>query len=223
MANTEQQPVQNNAQVAFFEKNKKAILIALVAIVLIIVGIFVYNSKVAAPREDKASTALAKYQDLFDNEQYAEAQAGFVQVANDFKGTDAANLANLYTGLCYANQEQWAEAVTYLEKYSAGSDAMISPAATAALGNAYANTGNVDKAVKTLKKAAKLADKQSINKANISFSATYMIQAGVLLESQDKWSEALSIYKEVKSKYVNAQQVQSKEIDKYITRAEAKL
>ncbi len=207
---------------AFFYKNKKAIIIVLIILIVIIAGVFLYNSYVAAPRETKANTELAKSQDLFASEEYEKAAEGFVKILSDYSGTKAANLANLYAGLCYANTEKWEDAVRYLEKYSPANDAMVSPAAMAALGNAYANTNNIDKAVSTLKKAAQMADKQAVDKVNYSISAMFLVQAGILLESQNKNDEALALYKEVKEKYINSQQVQSKEIDKYIQRLEEK-
>lgn len=211
-----------NKSEAFFNRNKKVIINSFVVVLVLVVGMFLYKNYVSAPRAEKASTELAKAQELFNNEDFAKANEGFLKVINDFGGTDAANLANLYAGLCYANQNKWQEAVKYLENYSSKKDAMVSPAAMAALGNAYANTGNIDKAVKALKEAASMADSKSINKANYSLSATFLIQAGQLLESQNKNDEALKLYEEVKSKYVNAQQVQSKEIDKYIQRLQQK-
>ena len=161
---------------------------------------------------------MAKAQELFNNEQYDKAAPEFQKVISDFGGTDAENLANLYLGLCYANQNKWEDAVKSLDKYSAGNDAMVSPTAMAALGNAYAHTGNIDKAVSSLKKAASMADSKSSNKANNSISAIFLMQAAQLLESQNKNEEALKLYQEVKTKYVNSQQVQNKEIDKYIER-----
>ena len=194
-----------NKSEAFFDKNKKTIIGVVCALVVIIVGFFAYHTYVASPREAKASTALAKAQE-------------FQKVISDFGGTDAENLANLYLGLCYANQNKWEDAVKSLDKYSAGNDAMVSPTAMAALGNAYAHTGNIDKAVSSLKKAASMADSKSSNKANNSISAIFLMQAAQLLESQNKNEEALKLYQEVKTKYVNSQQVQNKEIDKYIER-----
>lgn len=217
----EMSAVSSNSE-AFFMKNKKAIIGAIVAVLVVIAGIFVYRTYVAAPRAEKASTELAKSQELFNNEQFDKAGEGFLKIINNYGGTDAANLANLYLGLCYANQNKWQEAVKYLENFSCKDDAMISPSAKAALGNAYANTGNIDKAISALKDAASMADSKSINDANYSLSATFLIQAGQLLESQNKSDEALKIYKDVKAKYVNAQQVQSNEIDKYIERLEEK-
>lgn len=212
-----------NKSEAFFDKNKKTIIGAVAALLVIVAAVFAYNNYVAVPKENKASTELAKAQELFNMEQFDDKTvAAFQKVINDYSGTDAANLANLYLGLCYANQEKWADAVKYLDKYDTANDAMVSPAAVAALGNAYANTGNIDKAVASLKKAASMADKQSFIKANYALSATFLIQAGQLLESQNKNDEALTLYKEIKSKYVNAQQVQSHEIDKYIERLQEK-
>lgn len=210
---------------AFFFKFKKQILIAVVAVIVVIGGIILYKAYVAGPREEKASTAIARGQQYFNGEQFDKAlngdgagYAGFVKIASDYSGTDAANLANLYAGLSYYNLGKYAEAVTYLEKFSAKSDAMISPTATAALGNAYAQTGNVDKAISTLKKAAEMADSKADGDANNSLSPTFLIQAGELLESQNKKDEALKIYQDVKKKYVNAAIVQNSEIDKYIER-----
>lgn len=214
---------------AFFIKFKKQILIAVVAVIVVIAGLLLYKAYVQAPREDKASTALAKGQQYFNQEQFDKAlngdgagYAGFVKIASDYSGTDAANLADLYAGLCYANLGKWAETVTYLEQFSSKGDAMISPSAMAALGNAYANTGNVDKAISTLKKAADMADSKAEDGTNNSLAPTFLVQAAQLLESQKKNDEALKIYQDVKKKYVNAQVVQSSEIDKYIERVAEK-
>lgn len=148
--------------------------------------------------------------------------AGFVKIASDYSGTDAGNLANLYAGLCYANLGKWQEAVKYLDEYAPSGDAMVSPAAIAALGNAYAHVNQIDKAVSNLKKAASMADSKALDGVNYSLAPTFLLQAAILLESQGKTSEALDIYKEIKEKYVNSALVQSQEIDKYIERAQDK-
>ena len=127
---------------AFFIQNKKAIIIAVVALFVIIAGFFLYKSFVSTPRENKASTELGKGQELFNMEQFDKAlngdstnYAGFVKIAADYSGTKAGNLANLYAGLCYAGLNKWQDAVKYLDAYSPSDDAIISPAAVAALGN----------------------------------------------------------------------------------------
>ena len=205
-----------SAQEAFFVKYKKAIIYGVLAVVVIIAGIIVYNNYVSAPREDKASTVLAKGQQLFGEEQYEKALngdgatfPGLLKIASEYSSTDAGNLANLYAGLCYASLGKWNEAAQYIEKFDAKGDMMISPAAEGALGNVYAHLNQLDKAVSHLKSAAEKAD-------NNSLSPTFLIQAGEILESQGKADEALKLYQTVKTKYFNSFQYQS--IDKYIER-----
>lgn len=200
----------------FFVKNKKMIIGAVVALVVIIAGCVLYNTYVAKPNEQKASTILAKGQDYFQTQQFEKAlkgdstgYAGFVKIADEYSSTDAGNLANLYAGLCYANLDKWQEAAQYIEKFDAKDDQMISPAALGALGNVYAHLNQLDKAVSTLKKAAEKAD-------NNSLSPTFLIQAGQILESQNKKDEALKLYQTIKEKYFNSMQYQT--IDEYIER-----
>ena len=209
-----------NKSEAFFLKYKKAIIYGVLAVIVVIAGVIVYKQYVSAPREDKASTALAKGQEYFQQDLYEKAlngdgagYAGFVKVAADYSSTEAGNLANLYAGLCYAGLGKWNEAAKYLEEFDTQDDQMISPAAEGALGNAYAHINQLDKAVTHLKNAAKNAD-------NNSLSPTFLIQAGEILESQGKAAEALELYKQVKEKYVYS--MQSQTIDNYIERASNK-
>lgn len=227
MANNKEQATYDVASKseAFFQKYGKAVLIVVVAVVIVIAGIFCYKSFISEPREEKANTAIARGQDYFNADQFDKAlngdgagYVGFLSIANDYSNTDAGNLAKLYAGLSYANLGKWKEAVDYLEDYSPADDAMVSPAAIQALGNAYAHIGEIDKAINKLKSAAERADKKSENGINNSLSPTFLLQAGQLLESQNKKEEALNLYESIKSKYVNSMLVQSQEIDKYIER-----
>ena len=200
----------------FFLKNKKIIIGAVVAIIAIIALWVVIDMLVITPNRVKAQEGLAKGQTLFANDMMQQAIegdstgfAGFAKLADEYSGKNA-NLANLYTGLAYAQKGNWEEAVKYLEKFDDQGDQMVSPAAEGALGNAYAHLNKLDEAVKHLKNAAKRAD-------NNSLSPTFLIQAGEILESQGKKAEALELYKEVKEKYFQSMQYQT--IDAYIERA----
>ena len=173
--------------------------------------------------------ALGLCQQYFDQGMFDKALngdgancVGFVKIASDYSGTDAANLANLYAGLSYAHTEKWEKAAEYLDKYSTASDALVSPAAVAARGQVYANLNKIDEAVSDLKKAAKMADSKGHNGVNNSLSPLFLLSAAQLLESQNKNDEALEIYKDIKANYVTSALVQSQEIDKYIQRLEEK-
>ena len=92
---------------------------------------------------------------------------------------------------------KWEAAAKFLEAFDGVDDAMVSPAAVGALGNAYAHLNQLDKAVTNLKKAAEMAD-------NNSLSPTFLVQAGEILESQGKNDEALKLYQTVKEKYTSS-------------------
>lgn len=205
---------------AFVDKYKKQIVYGICAIIVLAAAIIAYIQFVRNPRIEKANEALAKCQTYFDADNYDKALngdgqgcIGLLKVADEFGSTKAGNLAKLYAGLAYAQDQKWEEAKKYLEAFSGKGDAIITPAALGALGNVYANLGDNDKAITTLIKAAKAAD-------NGSLSPTYLIQAGELYEAQGKADKALELYQQVKRDYVNSMAVQQQEIDKYIERVQ---
>ena len=58
----------------------------------------------------KAQAALFKGQEYFEADAFEEAlngdsigYVGFIKIADQYSGTDAANLAKAYAGLCYAH------------------------------------------------------------------------------------------------------------------------
>lgn len=222
---TPQTPTQEAATKteAFVLKYKKVLGYGVVAVVAVVAAIILFNTLYLSPRQAEASTAMAKSQDYFAQEQFEKAlngdgatSIGFLKVIDQYGCTDAANLAHLYAGLCYAQLGKWQEAADQLDDYSAADDAMVSPAAEAALGNVYVNLGKTDDAISCLKKAAKMADKRSATGHNVSLAPQFLLQAGILLESQGKTSDALDIYQDIKKNYVNSPLY--REIDKYIER-----
>lgn len=201
---------------AFIDKYKKHIVYCVCAIVVVAAAIIGYTQFISKPRAQKANEALFRCETYFQADNYDKALngdgqgcVGFLKVIDEYGCTDAANLAKLYAGICYAQTDKWQEAADMLEDFSLQDDAIISPTALAALGNVYANLGDNEKAIKTLLKAAKTAD-------NASLTPTFLLQAGELYEAEGKPEKALELYQEIKNEYVNSMAFQ--EIDKYIER-----
>lgn len=65
-----------NKSEAFFLKYKKPILIAVAAIIVIVLGCILVKNYVLEPREQEASTVLAKGQEYFNAQQYDKALKG---------------------------------------------------------------------------------------------------------------------------------------------------
>ena len=201
---------------AFLIKNKKAIIGAILAIIIIIAGIVMYKNLYAEPREEKAQAALFKGQEYFEQDAFEQAlngdsigYTGFLKVADDYSGTKAANLAKAYAGICYAQLGKYEEAVKMLDSFN-GKDQMVAPAILGAAGNCYAQLGQLDKAASTLMSAADKAD-------NNSLSPIFLMQAGEILVKQGKYDDAVDAYTKIKDKYF--QSYQAMDIDKYIEQA----
>ena len=200
----------------FFLKNKKTIIGAVLAVILLVAGVILYKNYYVKPRELKAQEALFRGQEYFEAEQYEYAlngdsinYKGFNYVINEFGGTDAANLAQAYSGICYFRLGKYEEAKKALDSFN-GDDQMVAPAIQGALGNCYAELGQLDKAASQLLKAAKAAD-------NNTLSPIFLMQAGKILVKQGKYSDAIDAYTTIKEKYFRS--YQAMDIDKYIEQA----
>ena len=109
----------------FFENNKKTIFGVLIAIIVIIAGGMLYNTKVAQPRQLKAAEAIYPGETYFVNGDYSTALNGdaygfdgFEELSKQYKNIKAGKLAGLYAGLCYAQLDSMDVAQKYLEKYN---------------------------------------------------------------------------------------------------------
>ena len=201
---------------AFLIKNKKTIIGAVVAVIVIVAGASMYKHLYAAPREEKAQAALFKGQEYFEAGQFEQAlngdsigYEGFAKVADEFSGTKAANLAQAYMGICYAKMGQNEQAIEALNQFD-GNDQMVAPAIKGTIGNCYAQLGELDKAAATLQEAAAQAD-------NNTLSPIFLKQAGEILVKQGKYDEAIQAYTTIKDKYFAS--YTAMDIDKYIEQA----
>src|SRR5690606_6111988 len=85
-----------------FEKNQKAIIGVIVAVVVLVGGYFGYKNFVEAPKEEKAASALFSAERWFevDSLKYTlngdGQHPGALSVINKYGGTKAGNLARYY-------------------------------------------------------------------------------------------------------------------------------
>ena len=200
---------------AFIEKNWKKIAIVLGAVIVIVVGAYIYKNYMA-DKEIAAQKAIASAQVAFAQQQYEQAlngdgnSKGFLKVIDEFSGTKTANIAKLYAGLAYAKTDKVDNAIKYLEDFSTQDDDLVSPAAIGALGNLYIQKGENEKGIRTLIKAADKANNDAV-------SPVFLLQAGQVYESIGQNDKAVELYKRIKKEYFRNQI--SQDIDKYIERA----
>ena len=204
-----------SAVAGFWEKYKKIIAGALVAVVVIVGAVFLYNSMYKTPKEEKAAEAMFKAEEFFRQDSLGVALSGdgqnkgFLYIINNYGGTKAANLAHFYSGVIYLRTHDFANAIKYLKDFSTDSK-QIQMIAYGRMGDAYSELDKKDDAVDSYKKAGHYFPEDEFN------SSEFLFRAGYLLESQNKNDDALALYKEIKEKYPKTEKGFS--IDKYIYR-----
>ncbi len=201
----------------FFEKNQKLISYVLIGIALLAALYFAYKYLYIGPREKDAANSMYKAEEMFAKDSFALALEnpgggfdGFLGIADNYSGTKAANLAKYYAGVCYLNLGKYQEAVDYLEGYSA-SDNVTSVTKTGALGDAYAELGNKEKAMDLYKKAAGAAD-------NDVLTPYYMFKVAMMYQAEGKAKEAAEQLQSIKTKYPDSPEANNAE--KLLSRVE---
>ncbi len=218
MTEKNQVPVDVNDPVervaGFWNKNSKQILIGLVAVLVIAGGIIGYRTLISEPNEKKATESMRTAEEFFrmDSTNLAlngdNLNPGFLKIISKYSGTKAANLAEFYAGSCYLKQGDFKNAASHLEAFST-SELLVKARSKALLGDAYAEMGKKEEAVKLYKEAGTIFDKDDY------YSPQYLFRAGYLYESLGKNADAIEMYKLIKAKYP---QYKEYDIDKYLGR-----
>lgn len=200
----------------FIEKNQKKILTSLLAIIIVVGGVVAYNYLYKQPRNEKALTALYKGERYFQQQEDSLAifgngndYIGFEQIAKDFHGTKASDLAQIYAGISYSRLGNNEQALKHLNKFKGG-DILITPAVMGAVGDIYMNMGNTEKAISTFNSAAKKANDELL-------SPIFYHKAGIAYLASNNYNKAIETFEMIKDKYINTPQAQ--EADKYIEAA----
>ncbi|TNE70669.1 tetratricopeptide repeat protein [bacterium] len=185
---------------SFIDNNKSGIIGGVVA-VLVLIGAVLGYSYYSKSQEVKAQALLANAQMYFTNSDYELAlkgdmnsfTKGFVDIINDYSGTNAANLSVYYAGVCEFNLGNYDAALGYLKKYDVPSGILgVSPIALEA--TTYYQLGQFEDAAKTYEKAANWF------KTNTS-TPLYLIEAAKAHVAAGNKAKALSTINEVISEY----------------------
>jgi Tetratricopeptide repeat. len=198
----------------FFEKNARIITIVFGAAVGVALLLLATHRFYTIPRENKAQEQIYMAQQYFEKDSFNLAIngdgnfPGFLDIIDDFGSTKPGKLARYYTGVSYLHLGKYQEAVDYLEDFSTD-DLLLAPVAKGATGDAYAELGNKEKAIKLYIEAAEL-------NPNAFTSPIYYLKAGKMYEMTSNKEKALATYQIIKEKYADSNE--GRTIDKYIAR-----
>ncbi len=182
---------------------------------------FGYKNFYAAPRQQEALKQMFMAEQKFAQDSFQVALngsgvefTGFKDIASQYSGTDAGNLATYYAGVCNLNLGNFDEAVKCLEDYD-GEGKLGCIMKHGALGDAYSEKDMLDKAYSQYEKAVKEGDDEVLT--------PYYMKKLALLSLYDKINkpaEAKKLFTSIKDKFPRSSEAM--EADKQIARLTAK-
>jgi tetratricopeptide (TPR) repeat protein len=201
----------------FFEKNAKIISIVFGAAVLVALLLLATHRFYTIPHGNKAKEQIFAAEQYFEKDSFNLAlngdgnYPGVLDIIDNYGRTPAGNLARYYAGISYLHIGKYNEAISYLEDFKTD-DLLLKPVATGAIGDAYAELGNKEKAVKFYAEAAEM-------KANNFTTPIYLLKEGRMYEMMGNKEKALSVYQTIKDKYGDSNE--GRLVEKYIARLTA--
>lgn len=206
-------PQQDTRAASFYEQNQKVITGVIVAIVVIVIGYLAYSHLYQKPREQEAINAIYMAEIQFEKDSFENAllspgagNMGLLDIIDEYSGTATANLAKYYAGISYLKLGKFEAAISYLKDFNA--DGNLTPITkNGAIGDAYSELEEYDKAIEYYKKAGNAGD-------NNYLTPYYLKKLGMLYENQGEYDDALAAYKKIKENY--PQSPDGFNIDKYI-------
>ena len=203
----------------FIERNQRIITYVIGGLILATLLVFGYRKFVTLPQEKAAQKAMYAAEYYFEQDSLelalngAGESIGFLGIIDDYGSTPSGNLAKYYAGVCYLSLEDYETAINYLNKFK-GDDLILPGMALGAIGDAYMQLGDIQKAITHYKEAAS-------KNANDFTSPTFLLKAGWAYEITGEYGKALEMYEKIKTEYPKTRE--ARDIDKYVSRSKAQL
>lgn len=207
----------------WIENNGKKLVWGLVAIAVLVGGFFGYVHFIKNPKIEQAAAAMFQAQMMFEQENYEvalkgdEKIVGFEAIADQYSGTEQANIAYHYAGICNLYMGNFKEAIDNFAKFSAVKGTLgevVGAQNLGMTGDAYVELGDLENGLKFYQKAIDF-------NTNNDTTPKYLHKAAGVSVKLGKLQEALTMYKQIKSGYPNS--MLARDVDKYIAYVEQKL
>ncbi len=202
----------------FIEENQNLLLIIIAAIFGVVLLVLAFNRFYMGPREKEAQAQMFVAEQYFARDSFKLAlngdgqYLGFIDIIDEYSMTKAADLAHYYAGISYLHLGQFEDAIDYLKGFDSDSH-ILQPVAYGAIGDAYSELGNNEKAAVYYTKAYK-EDKNNLT------APVYMVKAGKTYENLKDYKNALKAFESLKEQFPKTQE--GRNAEKYIARIKAK-
>jgi tetratricopeptide (TPR) repeat protein len=126
---------------------------------------------------------------------------GFINIIEEYKFSNAANLAHFYAGVCYLKQGNYETAILFLKDYSSN-DLLVQPRAYSLIGDAYMELNKFED-------AATYYDKAASYEPNKFYSPAYLLKAALAYEKLDQKDKAKAAYDKIITEFWDSNEYQS--------------
>jgi tetratricopeptide (TPR) repeat protein len=195
---------------AWVEKNQKVILSVVGIIAIFVLGYLGYQQFIQNPKESEATSEMYQAQRYFEQALTApvkdslfnlalsggEGKYGFLDIIDNYGGTNAANLSNYYAGMAYLNMKKYQEAIKHLDEFNSD-DEMLGPLAKGAIGDAFVQLNQNEEALKYYEDAASM-------KTNEVTTPRFLLKAGITALNLGKVEQALGHFNTITEDYPEA-------------------
>ncbi len=206
-------------------KNQKYIFIIVGLAAAIVLGYLGYSKLIQEPKESEAMNDMFKAQQYFDQAvtgtekdslftlalNGGEGKFGMLDIIEEYKGTNAANLANYYAGMAYLNMQDYQNAIAFLSDFSS-EDQVLGPIAKGGIGDAFVQLNQPEDALDYYVKAAQM-------QTNEYTTPMYLYKAGNIAMQLGQNDKALQYFTRIKEEFPSA--TEATNIDVFIGKAEA--
>lgn len=205
---------------AFYAVNRKALNIAVIAVVGVTAISLTLKLWWLPKREKEAGAKLAKLHHYFQKDSFEVVLKGIKgkkmatapQIADQYWLTEKGKEAALMAGEAYLQTGKFDKALDYLDKADAD-DIFLAPAILNAKASCYAELGKIEKAAKLYEEAGDLGKND--------FCAQFYKNAGAHYELAKEYKDALRCYEKIKKQHSTTPE--AGDIDKYIYRVKGLL
>ncbi|MFL0353764.1 tol-pal system YbgF family protein [Xanthomarina sp. GH4-25] len=205
--------------------NQKYIFIIIGIVAAIVLGYLGFNEFVAKPKQSEAMNEMFQAKKYFNEAvtgaskdslytlalNGGEGKLGMLDIASEYSGSQAGNLANYYAGMAYLNLKDYKNAVTYLGDFSSN-DEVLAPMAKGSIGDAFVQLNQPEDALDYYEQAAKL-------RTNEFTTPLYLYKAGIIALELGKADKALTNFNDIKENYPSS--TEATNIDVFIGKAQA--
>jgi tetratricopeptide (TPR) repeat protein len=199
----------------FFERNRKPIIIAVVTLIALVALGLLYQTFIRNPAERNAAEQMQQAQYQFEQDSFSlaltnpgQGYPGFLDIADEYSGTAAGNLANYYIAVSYLNLGKYEAALDYLRDFDAEGD-LLPTMKAGVMGDLYSELGDMEAALDSYEEAVDEAEE------NYVIGGYYLNKLGLLLREQGRTEQALDAFRRLKAEY--GASPEAAEADKYIT------